>query len=171
MRFRSHGEADTEALGRRLGEVATPGLVVCLSGPLGAGKTAFVRGLASGLGVEDGRVHSPSFVTAIEYEGRLRLVHLDLYRHEASLPPADWVAEMLDGPGVAAVEWSERLGADEPADALQVTIEYGASPDERRIEARAGGEGSRRALDAWTSDPGSDGREQAAVLEGEPCAR
>lgn len=166
----SHGEADTEDLGRRLGEVATPGLVVCLTGPLGAGKTAFVRGLARGLGIEEGRVHSPSFVTAVEYEGRLRLAHLDLYRHEHELPPGDWVAEMLDGPGVAAVEWSERLGPDEPADALRVAIEYGASTEERRIEANPGGEGSRRALEAWAAEVGPGTREPAA-FEGEPCVR
>jgi len=163
VRFWSHGEADTEALGRRLGELAYPGMVVCLSGPLGAGKTAFVRGLASGLGIDEARVHSPSFVTAIEHEGRLRLAHLDLYRHEGTLPPADWLAEMLDGPGVAAVEWSERLGPDAPEDALRVSIDYGASGDERLVTAEAGGERSRRALDAWA--PGEDRREAGPVGE------
>lgn len=168
MRFRSHDEAATEALGRRLGEVACPGTVVCLTGPLGAGKTAFVRGLAAGLGIDPDRVHSPSFVTAIEHHGRLRLAHLDLYRHEGTLPPSDWLAEMLDGPGVAAVEWSERLGADEPEDALRVSIEYGGAADERLLVAEARGERSRRALEAWSADvdgaidaPGEDRVAQA----------
>jgi len=171
VRFESRDEAETEALGRRLGEVACPGMVVCLTGPLGAGKTAFVRGLASGLGIDEDRVHSPSFVTAVEHEGRLRLAHLDLYRHEASLPPPDWLAEMLDGPGVTAVEWSERLGADEPRDALHVAIEYGSAAEERVLTARSGGERSRRALEAWTADGASapsGGRD--VVAEG-PCAR
>lgn len=171
MRFESRDEAETEALGRRLGEVACPGMVVCLTGPLGAGKTAFVRGLASGLGIDEDRVHSPSFVTAVEHEGRLRLAHLDLYRHEASLPPPDWLAEMLDGPGVTAVEWSERLGADEPRDALHLSIEYGSAPEERVLTARSGGERSRRALEAWTADGASGPSGGRDVVAEGPCAR
>lgn len=139
MTIESHCEAETEGFGERIAEAATPGLVVGLSGPLGAGKTALVRGLARGLGIDPRDVRSPTFITATEYRGRLPLAHVDLYRHDGNLPPADWLAEMFEGAGVAAVEWIERLGDDLPEDVLQVEIAYGAAADERRLEVRARG--------------------------------
>lgn len=171
MTFVSNSEAGTEALGRRLGELAFPGMVLCLSGPLGAGKTALVRGLAGGLGIDEERVHSPTFVTAIEYRGRWSLAHVDLYRHEETLPPPDWLAEMLEGDGVAAVEWSERLGADAPADAIRIDLAYGEAPDERRFELSATGSRSARAL-AALEGPGSDTAQSGPRLVQEGvCAR
>jgi tRNA threonylcarbamoyladenosine biosynthesis protein TsaE len=106
----SHAPADTESLGESWGRAAQHGLVVALSGDLGAGKTALVRGLARGLGCTS-RVHSPTFTLVNVYEGgRLPLFHLDLYRLEtmAQIHGAG-VDEYLQPDGVAVIEWAERL--------------------------------------------------------------
>ena len=80
--FISHSPAETESLGEKFGRAAQSGLVIALSGDLGAGKTQFVKGLARGLGIS-ARVHSPTFTLVNEYGGgRLKLFHLDLYRLE-----------------------------------------------------------------------------------------
>jgi tRNA threonylcarbamoyladenosine biosynthesis protein TsaE len=110
--FISHSPAETEALGEQWGRAAGTGLVLALSGDLGAGKTQLVKGLARGLGVT-ARVHSPTFTLVNEYTGgRLRLFHLDLYRLEtpAQIQSAG-VEEFLQPDGVAVIEWAERLGA------------------------------------------------------------
>jgi tRNA threonylcarbamoyladenosine biosynthesis protein TsaE len=108
--FISHSPAATEALGEALGRVATRGLVITLSGELGAGKTQFVRGLARGLGVTS-RVHSPTFTLVNEYGGgRLKLFHLDLYR--LATPEQLFgagIEEFLTPDGVAVIEWAERI--------------------------------------------------------------
>jgi tRNA threonylcarbamoyladenosine biosynthesis protein TsaE len=105
----SHSPADTEALGESWGRDAQRGLVIALSGDLGAGKTQLVKGLARGLGVTT-RVHSPTFTLVNEYSGgRLRLFHLDLYRLET---PAHILSAGLDDylqpDGVSVIEWAER---------------------------------------------------------------
>ncbi len=109
--FISHSPAETEALGERLGRAAPRGLVIALSGDLGAGKTQFVRGLARGLGISN-RVHSPTFTLVNEYGGgRLKLFHLDLYRLEtAEQILSAGIEEYLSPDGVSVVEWAERLG-------------------------------------------------------------
>lgn len=163
MTIETHRESETEAVAERLAGFAGPGLVVCLRGPLGAGKTAFVRGLARGLGVDERDVHSPTFLTATEYRGRLPLVHLDLYRHEEVLPPADWLAEVLEGPGVAAVEWSERLGDEAPPDSVRVDIACGPGSDDRRLEMLATGPRSAAVLAALE---GALGRGAALAIAG-----
>jgi tRNA threonylcarbamoyladenosine biosynthesis protein TsaE len=108
--FISHSPAQTEALGEKFGRAAERGLVIALSGDLGAGKTQFVRGLARGLGVT-GRVHSPTFTLVNEYGGgRLKLFHLDLYRLEtAEQILSAGIEEYLSPDGVAVVEWAERI--------------------------------------------------------------
>ena len=109
--FISHSPAETEALGEEWGRTAQHGLVIALSGDLGAGKTQLVRGLARGLGVTT-RVHSPTFTLVNEYSGgRLKLFHLDLYRLETpeQLHSAG-IEEFLQPDGVAVIEWAERLG-------------------------------------------------------------
>ncbi len=120
----------TEAIGRRLGRLAKPGDVIALLGDLGAGKTAFVRGLADGLGVPPNTVASPTFTMVAEYGGRLTLHHLDLYRLDpgaADLPVLD---EYLFGAGVTAIEWADRLPAGALDACLTVRIEY-AEPGRR----------------------------------------
>jgi tRNA threonylcarbamoyladenosine biosynthesis protein TsaE len=108
--FTSHSPAETEALGEAWGREARRGLVIALSGDLGAGKTALVRGLARGLGY-NGRVHSPTFTLVNTYEGgRLTLFHLDLYRLETPEHiRSAGVEEYLRPEGVAVIEWAERL--------------------------------------------------------------
>jgi tRNA threonylcarbamoyladenosine biosynthesis protein TsaE len=108
--FISHSPADTEALGEQFGRAAQRGLVIALSGDLGAGKTQLVRGLARGLGVA-GRVHSPTFTLVNEYSGgRLKLFHLDLYRLEtAEQILTAGIEEYLSPAGVAVIEWAERI--------------------------------------------------------------
>ncbi|MGC3959250.1 MAG: tRNA (adenosine(37)-N6)-threonylcarbamoyltransferase complex ATPase subunit type 1 TsaE [Verrucomicrobiota bacterium] len=107
----SHSPAETESLGEEWGRAALRGLVIALSGDLGAGKTQLVRGLARGLGVI-ARVHSPTFTLVNEYGGgRLKLFHLDLYRLETpeQLHSAG-IEEFMQPDGVAVIEWAERLG-------------------------------------------------------------
>ena len=133
--FISYSPADTESLGEQFGRTAKPGLVIALSGDLGAGKTQFVRGLARGLGITT-RVHSPTFTLVNEYGGgRLKLFHLDLYRLET--PEQVWsagVEEYLKPDGIAVIEWFERIaGGRLPiADFKRVQIEI-VSEVERKI--------------------------------------
>jgi len=135
--FISHSPAETEALGEQLGRAAERGLVLALSGDLGAGKTQFVKGLARGLGIS-ARVHSPTFTLVNEYGGgRLKLFHLDLYRLEtpAQILSAA-IGEFLSPDGVAVIEWAERLENGgwkiEDGKIKKVNIEI-ISESERRI--------------------------------------
>jgi tRNA threonylcarbamoyladenosine biosynthesis protein TsaE len=105
----SHNPAETAALGEQWGRAATSGLVIGLSGDLGAGKTQFVKGLARGLGVE-ARVQSPTFALVNIYTGgRLALFHLDLYRLDTPEQiAAAGLEEYLQPEGVTVIEWAER---------------------------------------------------------------
>lgn len=106
----SHDPEETEALGEEFGRRARSGLVIALSGDLGAGKTRFVKGLARGLGIS-GRVHSPTFTLVNEYSGgRLKLFHLDLYRLETPEQILSaGIEEFLKPDGVSVIEWAERI--------------------------------------------------------------
>ena len=122
MEYLTETPQETEALGEALGRVLPPGSVVAYTGGLGAGKTAFTRGLARGLGVQD-RVTSPTYTIVNEYEGgRLPLFHFDWYRlsDAEELFDIGW-EDYLSRGGVCAVEWSEN--APEAFDApVRVTI-------------------------------------------------
>jgi len=110
MEFISHSPAETESLGEKFGRAAQHGFVFALSGDLGAGKTQLVKGIARGLGVT-ARVHSPTFTLVNEYGGgRLKLLHLDLYRLEtpAQILSAG-IEEFLSPDGVAVIEWAEGI--------------------------------------------------------------
>jgi tRNA threonylcarbamoyl adenosine modification protein YjeE len=123
-------EAETTDAGRELGRRLSPGAVVLLDGQLGAGKTAFVRGLAEGLGCDGEDVSSPTFTIVQEYRGPVTLQHVDLYR----LSPAevdDLALEDLMEGAVTAVEWPDRWRAVPPG-AISVTIEH-LGGDLRRI--------------------------------------
>ena len=105
----SHSAAETAALGEQWGRAAESGLVIGLSGDLGAGKTQFVKGLARGLGIAE-RVHSPTFALVNIYSGgRLMLFHLDLYRLDTRQQiVAAGLEEYLNPAGVTVIEWAER---------------------------------------------------------------
>jgi len=123
MRYLSQSEKETTALGERFAETLRPGAVVALYGDLGAGKTAFVRGMARGLGIP-ARVSSPTFTIVNEYPGKTPLFHFDMYR----LGGADELFEIgwedyLDRGGVCAVEWSENVEEAFPPDTIRVTLE------------------------------------------------
>jgi tRNA threonylcarbamoyladenosine biosynthesis protein TsaE len=129
----THSEAETEEAGARLAATLRDGDVLLLHGDLGAGKTAFVRGLARGLGADPGRVSSPTFTIVQSYRGEsLTLVHADLYR----LTPAevDDVAldDLLAPATVMAVEWAERWTSAPPS-AIQVRLEHAGDTDRRLI--------------------------------------
>jgi len=110
--FISQGAEDTFKLGRLIGEQLAGGEILLLSGPLGAGKTIMVKGLASSLGIDREEVTSPSFPLVNSYKGKLRLYHIDLYRLDqgASAAHAVDLEELLaDEHAVIIIEWAERL--------------------------------------------------------------
>ena len=134
MEFVTHSPAETRALGGRLANALWAGAVVAFTGDLGAGKTAFVSGMAQALGVEE-RVTSPTFTIVNEYEGgRLPLFHFDMYR----LGDADelfhigWEDYLARG-GICAVEWSENVEEAIEDDTVRVAIRRGADDSTRVI--------------------------------------
>ena len=128
--------AATRALAARLAAVARPGDLLCLVGDLGAGKTQFAKGFAVGLGITD-TVSSPTFVLMSEYEGRLPMFHLDLYRlDDAADAMAGGLLDERQLAGVVLVEWAERLGPALPAARLDVLIE-GTGDEPRHIVLRS----------------------------------
>ncbi len=130
----SRGPEQTLNLGRVFGEILREGDMVALIGELGAGKTVMVKGIAQGLGVENEQeVTSPSFVLVNEYEGRIPIYHIDLYRlqdlHEVE--NLGW-EEILYGPGVALVEWAEKVLPLLPEERIEIRFQW-VSSGERRI--------------------------------------
>jgi tRNA threonylcarbamoyladenosine biosynthesis protein TsaE len=120
----TQSEAETAAAGRHLAATLQPGDVVLLSGALGAGKTAFVRGLAEGLGADPSNVTSPTFTLIQEYPGRqCMLYHVDLYRLEPKEVDDLGLDELLSQEAIVAVEWPERLPRP-IEDAIEVLILY-----------------------------------------------
>ena len=137
MIYTTNSPAETEALGFALGQVLKPGTVIAYCGDLGAGKTAFTRGLARGMGCTD-LVTSPTYTIVNEYlSGRMPLFHFDMYRLRSSddLFDIGW-EDYLDRGGVCAVEWSENV-ADAMEDAVSVKIEK-TGEDSRRITIEGG---------------------------------
>ena len=141
MTFTTHSAAETEALGERLAACLPGGEVIAYTGDLGAGKTAFTRGLARGLDCRD-RVTSPTFTIVNEYEGDIPLFHFDLYRLGSSdeLFDIGWEDYLARG-GVCAVEWSER--AEDAFDGSTVRIDFrrGAQHDGWRVITITGVDG------------------------------
>jgi tRNA threonylcarbamoyladenosine biosynthesis protein TsaE len=128
------GEEETSAAGQRLAARLGAGDVVLLYGELGAGKTAFVRGLARGLGASESEVSSPTFTLIQEYTGRVTLYHVDLYRLEPTEVEDLGLEELVSGDGIVAIEWAERWHG-RPDDAVEVRLEHGGE-DTRRITVR-----------------------------------
>ena len=135
--YQTNSPAETEAVGAALAAVLTPGTVIAYTGDLGAGKTAFTRGLARGLGCTD-RVTSPTYTIVNEYlSGRMPLFHFDMYRLASSddLFDIGW-EDYLERGGVCAVEWSENVD-DAMENAVYVTI-HKTGEESRRIEIEGG---------------------------------
>jgi tRNA threonylcarbamoyladenosine biosynthesis protein TsaE len=129
----THSEEETVAVGRELASTLQSGDVVLLVGDLGAGKTAFVRGLAEGLGVEPSDVSSPTFTLIQEYRGgRVKLVHVDLYRLNDAREIEDLGLDELGASAILVIEWAEKLPRP-PAGATLVRLRYGDG-DQRVIE-------------------------------------
>ncbi len=155
--YRSKSVAETDRLGRRIGQSLRGGEVVALYGDLGSGKTALVRGMAVGLGASPLVVSSPTFVLIHEYHGRLRLAHADLYRLDSveELPHIG-LAEYDDGDTVTAIEWADKAGGHLPADRLEIHLEH-RSPNVREIGFIPQGARARGLL-ARVRGPRSKGR-------------
>ena len=137
MEYITNSPSETEAVGAALGKILPPGTVLAYRGDLGAGKTAFTRGLAKGLGCTD-IVTSPTYTIVNEYlSGRLPLFHFDMYRLASSddLWDIGW-EDYLERGGVCAVEWSENV-EDALEDAVSVTIEK-LGEETRRITIEGG---------------------------------
>ena len=137
MEFITNSPIETEKVGEALGKVLTPGTILAYKGDLGAGKTAFTRGLAAGLGCTD-MVTSPTYTIVNEYlSGRLPLFHFDMYRLASSddLWDIGW-EDYLDRGGICAVEWSENV-EDAMEDAIRIRIEK-LDGDSRRITIEGG---------------------------------
>jgi len=129
--------AETQAIAERLGRLLVAGDVLALIGPLGAGKTTFVQGLARGLDVP-GPVTSPTFVLVNRYRGRLPVHHLDAYRTDRLTDLLDLgLDEMMHGDGVTVIEWADKLLPLLPADAVLVTI-TGLGDEAREILIQTG---------------------------------
>lgn len=146
---------ETERLAAGLASTLAPGTTVLLYGDLGAGKTAFVRGLAVGLGIEADEVSSPTFTIVQTYVGRGVLHHADLYRLDSGFDVEELGLQELAGPGVLAVEWAERWDSPPPG---AIAVHIVALDDESReiTIGRAGGSGGRR-LPARRSPRGEGG--------------
>ena len=133
--FRSASPQETVRLGEAIAAAVQPGDVLALYGPLGAGKTQLVKGLAAGLGVSpDEPIVSPTFVLVREYAGRLRLYHLDAYRLSGpdELAGLGWEEMLDDSHAVVVLEWADRVAAAIPPAAWRIDLEH-AGPQERAI--------------------------------------
>src|SRR5947207_4259598 len=137
MEWVTESDEETRALGEALGRRLGPGDVVCLQGPLGAGKTTLAQGIARGLEVED-VVNSPTFTLVQEYAGRLPVYHLDVYRLSGPEEAADLALdELFAAGGVVMIEWPEQIAAALPPDRVEVRLE--PVNDVRRVTASAHG--------------------------------
>ena len=137
MEFTTHSPAETEAIGAALAKILRPGTILAYEGDLGAGKTAFTRGLARGLGAKE-QVTSPTYTIVNEYlSGRMPLFHFDMYRLNSSddLWDMGW-EDYLERCGVCAVEWSENV-ADAMDGAITVCIQK-LGEDSRKITITGG---------------------------------
>lgn len=147
--WRSSSVEETQAVGRAFAAELAPDGLLLLRGGLGAGKTALVQGLAAGLGLDPREVQSPTFTLVRDYTvPGGRLIHVDLYRLEPAEVEATGIEELLAGPGVKAVEWSERLPF-RPEGAVELEIERsGELRTIRELTPAPARNGPRRSRDA-----------------------
>ena len=132
--IKSEGPEQTWAVAAALMESLEPGTVIALHGDLGAGKTCFIQGLAVAMGITD-PITSPTYTLIGEYEGRMKLNHIDLYRLANSVEALGiGLEEYLDSDGITAIEWAERAEEILPESMLHVSIEKGCDEMSRHIE-------------------------------------
>lgn len=148
MDYMSNSYEETLAFGTRFAGVLLPGDIVLLFGDLGAGKTALVKGLAHGLGLDALKVHSPTFTLMNIYEGKVPLYHFDLYRIQAQDLFQMGYEEFFFGKGIAAVEWSERLEMLVPTTYWRVDLRH-AGNDQRAITVSVCGKDLETRLAGW----------------------
>ncbi|MFP4383243.1 MAG: tRNA (adenosine(37)-N6)-threonylcarbamoyltransferase complex ATPase subunit type 1 TsaE [Spirochaetia bacterium] len=122
----SRSQEETFGIGKQIGSEASPGTIISLVGPLGSGKTVLTKGIAQGLEIEE-EVTSPSFTIMFEYEGRLPMYHIDLYRLSGKAE-LEYLAfeDYLYGDGVSVIEWGEKMDFL-PPETVRITIEV--NPD------------------------------------------
>jgi tRNA threonylcarbamoyladenosine biosynthesis protein TsaE len=150
LRLHLQSAAEMQALATRLGQEVAIGDVVALTGPLGAGKTTLVQGLARGLEVPaDRHVASPTFALVNEHPGRIPLVHVDFYRINSSAELPELGLEEAYDQAATAIEWAERFPEWLPVDVLGVTIQVEGRS--RMLEIRSRGPRSHRLLSALAS--------------------
>jgi tRNA threonylcarbamoyladenosine biosynthesis protein TsaE len=138
LSIHSAGAQFTQDLGRTIGENASAGDVILLTGELGSGKTCLTQGIALGLGVE-GYVRSPTFVLMTRHHGRLTLHHVDLYRMSSAAEAWDLgLDEQLFGEGICVIEWADRAAELFSEDCLWVHLDYGQDPETREITLEPG---------------------------------
>ena len=135
---------ETAALGKRLGAACGPGALLALVGDLGAGKTRFVKGLASGLGIAEDEVTSPTFVLMNLHRGRIPLAHFDLYRLDAVDLPSLGFYDVRDD-GVVVMEWADKVDEKLLGDHVRIEFEL-AGETSRRLMIHARGEKSANLL-------------------------
>lgn len=123
----------THRLGLCLGRLLQGGEVVALFGDLGTGKTSLVRGIAEGLLADPTAISSPTFTLIHEYQGRLRLIHADLYRLTAAQLDDTGLNDYLDGHTITAIEWADRWGAGLPPDRLDIHLSHCPAATRRAI--------------------------------------
>ena len=136
--------SETHELGRKIGEAVNPGMVILLSGDLGAGKTTLTQGIAKGLGVKR-NVTSPTFTILKSYRGRLPLYHIDAYRLEGISQDLGF-EEQLEDEGLTVIEWSQFLADLIPEEYLSVTIHL-LDEDQREFEFEAHGSAYEQLLE------------------------
>ncbi|MBE6163697.1 MULTISPECIES: tRNA (adenosine(37)-N6)-threonylcarbamoyltransferase complex ATPase subunit type 1 TsaE [Streptococcus] len=146
--FYSHNEDELMAYGYRLGQKLQAGDVLVLTGNLGAGKTTLTKGIAKGLDINQ-MIKSPTYTIVREYEGRLPLYHLDVYRI-GNDPDSIDLDDFLYGDGVSVIEWGELLEEDLLGDYLEVVIT--PSGDGRQIELQTNGPRSEELAEAMACD-------------------
>ncbi len=160
--FHLRSAEETEQFGAVLGDLlrsraAHPGAIaILLSGELGAGKTTFVRGLAEGLGADGGAVASPTFTMRMDHRGERGLAHIDAWRLQSGELEGIGFDELLEGDGIVAIEWPERIASALPARHIRLRLEH-AAPQEEDGEA-----GRTATIDATTLGA----RESARIGEG-----
>ena len=132
--IKSEGPEQTWAAAAALMESLEPGTVIALHGELGAGKTCFIQGLAVAMGITD-PITSPTYTLIGEYEGRMKLNHIDLYRLSNSVEALGiGLEEYLESDGITAIEWAERAEEILPESMLHVSIEKGCDEMSRQIK-------------------------------------